>query len=129
MNPKSIVWIVAIVCVLPGFVFAGTVTLGDFKVDTTQQLLNLCAATPDDPFYNHAVNFCHGYLQGAYDYYEAAHGGAEGPKLVCFSDPPPTRNEAINIFTRWVKSQSQYWQEKPVNTFFRFLTEKWPCNP
>ena len=129
MKPKSIVWLVVVGCLLPGFAFAGAVTLGDFKVDTTRQLLNLCAATPDDPFYNHAMNFCHGYMIGAYDYYEAAHSGGEGPQMVCFPNPPPSRNEAIKMFVEWAKSHPQYWQKKPVDTEFRFLSEKWPCNP
>lgn len=129
MNAKSIICLIVIGCVLPGVVFAGGVKQEDFQVHTTQQLLNLCSATPDDPFFNHAMNFCHGYMQGAYDYYEAAHGGEGGPKLVCFPDPPPSRNTAINLFVEWVKARPQYLGEAPVDTEFRFLTEKWPCNP
>ena len=127
MTLKAIISFVMIVYLMPAFAFAGAVKQADFKVDTTRQLLNLCAATPDDPFYNHAMNFCHGYLVGAYHYYAAAHGGERGPKLVCFSDPAPTRTEAINMFVNWAKEHPQYWQEKPVDAEFRFLTEKWPC--
>lgn len=127
MTPKSIVFFVVIVCLLPGF--AGAVTEEDFLADTTQQLLNLCTASPDDPLYSHAINFCHGYLVGAWDYYEAAHIGAGGPQLVCFPDPPPSRNDAINMFVEWAKAHPQYMQNKPVNTEFRFLTEKYPCSP
>ena len=128
MNFKSLFCLAVMVSLIPGVAFAGSVTQADFKAETTQQLLNLCSAAPDDPFYNHAMNFCHGYFQGAYDYYEAAHSGSEGLRMVCFTDPAPTRNQAINKFVGWAKSKPQYSQEQPVDTFFRFLTTTWPCN-
>lgn len=127
MKSKFIFYLVMALFLMPGFAFAGAVSQQDFQVDTTEQLLNLCSATPDDPFYTHAMNFCHGYLVGAYDYYEAAHAIGKGPKMVCFPDPPPSRNDAINMFVEWAKAHPQYWQKKPVNTEFRFLTEKYPC--
>ena len=127
MTLKSICLLFVLVFSLPGFTAAGGVTQNDFQADTTEQLIRLCTASPDDPLFHPAINFCHGYLVGAYDYYEAAHGGAKGPRLVCFEDPPPSRNEAINMFIEWAKAHPQYWQKKPVNTEFRFLMEKWPC--
>ncbi|MGD8668292.1 MAG: hypothetical protein PVI58_19985, partial [Desulfobacterales bacterium] len=69
MKSKFIFYWVMALFLMPGFAFAGAVSQQDFQVDTTEQLLNLCSATPDDPFYTHAMNFCHGYLVGAYDYY------------------------------------------------------------
>lgn len=127
MNPKSIVLLLMIVFLVPGFAVAGGVTEEDFRADTTEQLLNLCTASPDDPYYREAIGFCHGYLVGAVDYYEAAHMGAGGPKLFCFPDPPPSRSNAISVFIEWAKAHPEYGQKSPVNTEFRFLTEKWPC--
>lgn len=111
---------------LPGW--AGAVSEKDFEVQTTQQLLNLCTASPGDPLYQQAVNFCHGYLVGAYKYYEAAHSGPNAPKLVCLPAPPPSRSNSIAMFIEWAKARPQYWNEPPVETEFRFLMEKWPCN-
>ena len=125
MTPKSIVLLVVIVFLLPGF--AGAVTEKDFQAETTQDLLNLCTASADDPLYHQAVNFCHGYLVGAYQYYDAVSSGPKGIDLVCFSNPEPSRNEAIGMFIEWAKVHPQYWGEKPVETEFRFLMEKWPC--
>ncbi len=127
MTPKSIVLLVVIVFLLPGF--AGAVTEKDFQAETTQDFLNLCTASADDPLYHQAVNFCHGYLVGAYQYYEAVSSGPQGIDLVCFSNPEPSRNEAIDMFIEWAKARPQYWAEKPVETEFRFLMENWPCNP
>jgi hypothetical protein len=127
MKPKSIPYLVVALFLIPGFAFADAVSQQDFQAETTEQLFKLCSATPDDPFYTHAMNFCHGYLVGAYDYYEAAHAAGKGTKMVCFPDPPPSRNEAVNLFVEWVKARPQYWQNKPVDTEFRFLSEKYPC--
>jgi hypothetical protein len=127
MTPKSIILLLMIVFLLPGFASAGAVTEKDFLAETTEQFLNLCTVSPDDPYFREAIGFCHGFLVGAYDYYEAAHTGAGGPKLVCFPEPPPSRNDAVNMFVEWVQAHPQYWQKKPVDTEFRFLTEKWPC--
>ena len=107
--------------------WAGAVSEKDFEVQTTQELMNLCTAAPGDPLYQQAVNFCSGYLVGAYKYYEAAHSGPNAPKLVCLPNPPPSRNNAIAMFIEWVKAHPQYWKESPVETEFRFLNEKWPC--
>jgi hypothetical protein len=127
MTPKSIILLLMIVFLLPGFASAGAVTEKDFLAETTEQFLNLCTVSPDDPYFREAIGFCHGFLVGAYDYYEAAHTGAGGPKLVCFPEPPPSRNDAVNMFVEWAQAHPQYWQKKPVDTEFRFLTEKWPC--
>jgi hypothetical protein len=108
--------------------WAGAVSEKDFEAKTTQELLNLCTAAPGDPLYQQAVNFCSGYLVGAYKYYEAAHSGPNAPKLVCLPNPPPSRSNALDMFIEWVKAHPQYWKDPPVETEFRFLIEKWPCN-
>ena len=105
----------------------GAVTETDFEVKTTQNLFNLCTAPPNDPRYREALHFCHGYLLGAYHYHVAATDGEGGKPLVCFPTPPPSRNEAFSMFLAWMKAHPQYMNERPVETEFRFLIEKWPC--
>jgi hypothetical protein len=126
MTRKALILLLSAFLILPGM--AGAVSQNDFEVRTTEDLLNLCTASPGDPLYHQAVNFCHGYLVGAYKYYEAEHSGPNAPKFVCFSDPPPSRSNAIAMFIEWAKAHPQYWKEAPVETEFRFLMEKWPCN-
>jgi hypothetical protein len=109
----------------PGIV--GAVTEEDFLVKTTQDLVDLCTASPDDPLGDESVHFCHGYLVGAYHYYLAENSGPEGKRLVCFPDPPPSRSETIAMFIEWAKAHPQYMGEAPVETEFRFLMDKWPC--
>lgn len=99
----------------------------DFLVASTADLIGVCTAAPDDPLYTAATHFCHGYLVGAYAYHAAQVSGPEGDRLVCFPDPPPSRNAAIEMYVQWAKSHPERMNEAPVETFFRFLTEKWPC--
>jgi len=107
---------------------AGAITDEDFRIRTTQQLLDLCTVSESDPLAQQAIHFCHGYLVGAFHFYLA---WTEGPgatqRLVCFPTGSVTRNEAVAMFVEWAKAHPQYLKEFPVETEFRFLMEKWPC--
>ena len=59
---------------VPGI--AGAVSDEDFEINATENLLNLCTASPGDPLYYQAVNFCHGFLVGAYHYHVAESNGS-----------------------------------------------------
>ena len=127
MKQKAIILLVTVGFMLPAF--AGAVSEKDFEVQTTENLINLCTAAPDDPLYQQAINFCHGYLVGAYHYHEAVASGPKGMRLFCPPDPPPSRNDAFAMFVEWVKTHPQHWGETPVESEFRFLMQKWPCRP
>lgn len=119
--------IVLFVVLFPFSMLAAAVTTDDFLVKTTQNLLNLCTVSADDPQHREAIHMCHGYLIGAYHYHEAAVSALGSQRLVCMPENGPTRNEAIAMFVEWVKARPQYMKEMPVETEFRFLVEKWPC--
>ena len=127
MRPKTFSLLFVMIFLLP--VFAGAVSEKDFEVQTTENMINLCTASPDDPLYQQAINFCHGYLVGAFHYYEAIASGPAGVQLFCAPDPRPSRNATIEMFIDWAKTHPQYRGEPPVETQFRFLMEKWPCKP
>ena len=99
----------------------------DFEMKTTRNLLNLCTASPEDNLYAEAVNFCHGYLIGAYHYYETSKKGPNAQSQICVPEPKPSRNDTIDMFVKWAKANKQYHNELPVETEFRFLMETWPC--
>ena len=129
MRKRVVILFLLVLLILPALALAGGVTEKDFEVQTTQNLINLLTSDPDDPFYQQAINFAHGYLVGAFHYYVAVSSGPKGTKLVCFPDPQPSRNEAISMFIEWAKAHPQYMNERPVETEFRFLMETWPCKP
>ena len=103
------------------------VTDEDFVAQKTQNLINLCTTSLQDPHYREAIHFCHGYLVGAYHYYQAQTADKAELKMVCAPEPKPSRNETIAMFISWAQKHPQYMNETPVETEFRFLTEKWPC--
>jgi hypothetical protein len=107
---------------------AGEVDVQNFEVKTTRDLINLCTASADDPLYSKAIHFCHGYLLGAYHYYEASTAGPNANRIVCPPKERPSRNETVQKFMEWAKARPQFWNELPVETEFRFLTELWPCD-
>ena len=69
MRHRMISLLFVMVLLLPAV--AGAVDVKDFEAKTTKSIINLCTVSPDDPLYQQAINFCHGYLVGAYHYYEA----------------------------------------------------------
>ena len=106
---------------------ASAVTEEDFKVKTTQNLINLCTAAETDPQHQEAIHFCHGYLVGAYHYYHAENTGPDSKPKICFPDPRPTRNAAITKVIAWMQQHPEHLNEPPVETEFRALLEIWPC--
>jgi Rap1a immunity proteins len=122
----TLLWVfLAATVLMPALV--GAVTETDFEAKTTQNLLNLCTVPPNDPYYREAINFCEGYLVGAYQYYVSEIGDDTREAFVCLPTPPPSRNEAVRMFIAWAQARPQYLHERPVETEFRFLTEQWPC--
>lgn len=124
---RNLIVILLFVTVLSQSVFAAAMTEEDFKARTTQNLLNLCAASTSDPLAERAIHFCHGYLLGAYAYHVAESSGPEGKQLVCLPNPEPSRNDAVAMFLKWAKAHPQYLEQSPVETEFMFLIETWPC--
>ena len=127
MRCKTSSLMFVLVFLLP--VIAGAVSEKDFEAETTEEMIRLCTASPEDPLYHQAINFCHGYLVGAFHYYEATFMGPAGIKLVCPPHPRPSRNTTFEMFIDWAKAHREYWNEPPVETEFRFLMDKWPCKP
>lgn len=125
MKKKLACLIFLLTFLVPGI--AGAVEKDDFKVDTTQDFVDLCMVPADHPYYVASVHFVHGYLVGAYDYYAAQAAGPKGVKFVCLPQNIPSRNEVVSMFVEWTKAHPQHMKEKPVETVFRFLMEKWPC--
>ena len=127
MTSRVIGFLLSVLLALPAVV--GAVSEKDFEVRTTRDLINLCTAAPDDLLHAQAVNFCEGYLVGAFHYYQASTAGPKATKLLCLPNPQPSRNDATRMFIEWAKTHPQYEKDLPVETEFRFLMEKWPCKP
>ena len=127
MKRKLLMLIMMFGILLPGLANSA-VTEEGFVVKTTRNLINLCTVSPEDPRYEEAINFCYGYLVGAYHYSIAEHSRDPKNLFVCLPDPKPSRNEVVALFVAWAKAHPQYMTDMPVETQFRFMAEKWPCN-
>lgn len=103
------------------------VTKDDFVVRNTQDLVDLCSVSQDDPLYAAAIHFCHGFGAGAYQYYLSTVAGPGAKPFVCPPDPPPTRAAVLQEFVNWSKANPQYNNDPAVDSMFRFLVSKWPC--
>jgi hypothetical protein len=125
MKRKFAILFLLLAFLVPGI--AGAIEKQDFQVETTEDFLDLCVVPLDHPYYVAAVHFAHGYLVGAYSYYEAQSTGPKGDKFVCLPEQLPSRNDVVEMFVKWAKAHPQYSKERAVNTIFRFLAEKWPC--
>jgi hypothetical protein len=123
---RRFVWVIGIaVCLWP--LLSGGVTRDEFLVRTTQDYVGLCSTSPNDPMYAAATGFCHGYGVGAYHYYQAATAGPEAKPFICAPEPTPPRAEIVQMFLAWAREHPEYMGERPVDSLFRFLGEKFPC--
>ena len=127
MNPRKLFKPLLFICMFIPGIAASEVTEEDFMVKTTKNLINLCTVSTDDPHYKEAIEFCRGYLVGAYHYYAAQHGDEKAKQLVCLPEPNPTRYVVIEKIISWAQQHPEFMNELPVETEFRALTELWPC--
>ncbi|MGZ8237557.1 MAG: hypothetical protein ACXWTY_06755 [Methylobacter sp.] len=64
---------------------------------------------------------------GVFHYYNAETSNDPKEQLFCLPEPKPTHNGTIAMFVAWALEHPQFMNEIPVETEFRFLTEKYPC--
>ncbi len=123
MKPK----ILALALTLGAFsANAGTFTVDDFVLDSTQDLVDVCGAPASDPLYDEAKIFCIGYIAAAIAYHDEI---AKAPDLgpVACAKPVVTRNDVIGVFLEWSAKSPQYMNAPPIESLLRAAAEKWPC--
>jgi hypothetical protein len=123
----GIIAVAAVVALLGASAVRAELNTEQFKIRSTQDLVDLCAADSSTPLGRDAINFCHGFVSGAWHYHQAQANGPGGERIVCPPDPPPTRTEAIAQFVAWSRAHPEYMGDAPVETLFRFFVERWPC--
>ena len=103
------------------------VTKEHFLMRDGSDLAVLCGAGPDDPYFERALAFCHGYLVGSYDFYRGTSAGRPSKQLFCLPNPPPARYEVALKYADWAKRNPQNASQAAVDALFRFAVETWPC--
>jgi hypothetical protein len=122
-------WSIATALVLLAPCAPHAATEANFAARTTGDLVELCAASPDNSIGTAAVNFCNGYAQGAVSVEMQNLAAFRGPKLFCMPNPPPSRNEALSEFVKWARASPDRLAQPPADGLFRFLGERYPCPP
>ena len=111
---------------LPGA--ARAVTDQNFNARTTEDLVALCSADPADAKGSAAVNFCHGFTQGAVSVEMERSGANRQRRAFCFPNPSPSRTTTLEEFVKWAKANPAHMSDPPARGFFAFLSERFPCN-
>lgn len=98
-----------------------------FEVKNAGELVAVCTTPATDPNYAAAIHFCHGYIVGAYHYYESLVEQPMYQPLFCPTDPKAPRDQFIKDFITWVKANPQYNKDRAVHVLFKYMIDKWPC--
>lgn len=112
--------------IAPGNLYADSFTLDDVKLKSAGELVDICTVDPGHEHYTAALAFCYGFFEGTIRYAEAISNAKDHRELVC---PPAgtTRHQAVDVFVGFMKANSQYLNEGPVDAIYRALMPKWPC--
>jgi hypothetical protein len=98
-----------------------------FPPRTVRDLIEMCAPAKDDPMMTAAINYCHGFAQGAIVVEEAHEGQPSARKLFCLPSPPPAEGSEITKFIAWANALPSRLDEPAVDGMFIYLAETYPC--
>src|SRR5258708_32936161 len=94
MKPRSLLF--GAVLVFGGAATApAAVTESQFPPNTVRDLIAICSADKNDPMMTAAVNFCHGFAEGAAIVEEAHEAQRRGRKALFLPKPPPPRGSEL----------------------------------
>jgi Rap1a immunity proteins len=126
MNSKSLLF--GIVLVVTGATAASAAVMeSEFPPKTVRDLIAICAPEPSDPMMTAAVNFCHGYAEGAVDVEEAHEAQRGSRKLFCLPTPPPPRGSELGSFIAWANEQPARLDMPAIDGLFIYLAGRYPC--
>lgn len=136
MNIKSWTGIMGVAVLTAGWLVSGQLrsetmlsdgyTLEDFTLRTAADLVDICTLEQSHPDHVVARAFCYGFFEGGSHYHNTISTSPAYKKIVC-GPPQTTRTEAVEVFVTYVRANPQYASEAPIDTIFRSLVSKWPC--
>jgi hypothetical protein len=105
---------------------AGTADLGDFAVDTAQDLVDLCSVDESSSLYVDALQFCYGFFEGMAHYHDRLSAGPEIEPIVCPTGQV-TRQDIVDMYLSYAQSNPQFLDEDPADNVIRAAIDSWPC--
>jgi len=74
-----------------------------------------------------AINYCHGFAEGAVIVEEAHEGQRDVRKLFCLPSPRPASGSEITKFIAWANAMPSRLDEPAIDGMFIYLAETYPC--
>ena len=105
---------------------AGTADLGDFAVDTAQDLVDLCSVDESSSLYVDALQFCYGFFEGMAHYHDRLSSGPEIEPIVCPTGQV-TRQDIVDMYLSFAQSNPEFLDEDPADNVIRAAIDSWPC--
>jgi hypothetical protein len=102
---------------------------GDFDLQTTMDLYNLCSTKPDTPAHDASLSACLGFISGVVQYHDGVNDGKRLPRWICYP-AGTTREDGRKAFIAWVeknRDNKELMNRLPVRGMVRALAEKYPC--
>ena len=112
---------------MSGATGARAVTTDNFPPKSTADLVALCSADKNDPLGTAALNYCHGFAEGAVSVQIEHEAASRLPRLFCMPKPQPTHDEAVAAFVAWANARPTHATEPPADGLFHFLADTYPC--
>jgi hypothetical protein len=104
----------------PGGIVTHASTAGD--------LAALCDPAPDNPRRLESIAYCQGYMTSAGQFHAALNPpNSTRRPLFCLPSPPPTIAESGLGFAAWVRQNTQYANDTPIDGLFRWAQATYPC--
>jgi len=108
-------------------VASANVTESQFPPTTVRDLIEICTPAKEDPMMTAAINYCHGFAQGAVLVEEAHQGHRDVRKLFCLPSPRPPSGSEIGKFIAWANVLLSRLDQPAVDGMFIYLAETYPC--
>jgi hypothetical protein len=106
---------------------SAAVTESQFPPRTVRDLIEICAPAKEDPMMTAAINYCHGFAEGAVIVEEAHEGQRDVRKLFCLPSPRPASGSEITKFIAWANAMPSRLDEPAIDGMFIYLAETYPC--
>jgi Rap1a immunity proteins len=104
---------------------ASAQTSSQYRVITAVELAKVCSAPASQADLATSLAFCHGFLAGAYQYFDTTVPAAD--RFVCLPNPSPSREQVAKRFVGWLKERPTLNNDGAVDALFRFAAEAYPC--
>lgn len=109
-----------------GAVTAAAQSIEDFELNSTADLVDVCAPADGGTSADVALAFCYGYIVGGSDLY-AGLVQADAIKPWACAEPVPQLTEIRNAFVKWAQNHPESRSAHPADSFWQAMSEAYPC--